>query len=560
VIGAATACRASDGALANPLDITPTSAIVQPEHSTRLTAWVARPDGTLDDVSLRVSWSSSDTGVATVDTVGDDSVIVIARGVGLASIEATLGSRRAYAPVAVSNNPGRATGALRRDSRFPRHFVDDSGRAVYLTGSHTWPNFQDADTVFPPAAFDYSAFLDTLQKHNHNFFRLWRGEQANWSTETTSPYWIAPTLYERVGPDTANDGQPGFDLTRFNPAYFERLRRRVAEAQQRGIFVSVMLFNGWSVEAKGRAVGNPWRGHPYHRDNNINGIDGDPNRDDAGVEVHRLDIPEIVQLEERYVRRVVDEINAFDNVLYEISNESTGGSAAWQHHMIELIHDYETRLGKRHPVGMTVERPGESQDALFSGPADWVSPWRQGPDPYQPPPSFGPKVIIDDTDHLCGVCGRVEWIWRSLASGGQPIVLDAYDPRALSAGALDNRIDTRQWSLLRRNLGYARTIASLIDLSAAEPLGALASTGYCLASPRGGAPEYLVAIPNGEQVWVNLEGAAGRALDVRWLEANTGRVYADEAVQGGAGRAFRAPFRGAGALYLKGQSAVRLAR
>jgi hypothetical protein len=34
-----------------------------------------------------------------------------------------------------------------------------------------------------------------------------------------------------------------------------------------------MLFQGWSVEKKPNQPGNPWNGHPFHRENNVNGID-----------------------------------------------------------------------------------------------------------------------------------------------------------------------------------------------------------------------------------------------------------------------------------------------
>ena len=37
----------------------------------------------------------------------------------------------------------RASGPLRVHPRNPRYFTDDGGRAIYLTGSHTWSNLQD---------------------------------------------------------------------------------------------------------------------------------------------------------------------------------------------------------------------------------------------------------------------------------------------------------------------------------------------------------------------------------------------------------------------------------
>ena len=37
----------------------------------------------------------------------------------------------------------------------------------------------------------------------------------------------------------------------FNQEYFDRLRSRVIAAGECGIYVSVMLFQGWSIESKG---------------------------------------------------------------------------------------------------------------------------------------------------------------------------------------------------------------------------------------------------------------------------------------------------------------------
>jgi hypothetical protein len=34
-------------------------------------------------------------------------------------------------------------GPLRVHPANPRYFTDDTGRAIYLTGSHTWANFQE---------------------------------------------------------------------------------------------------------------------------------------------------------------------------------------------------------------------------------------------------------------------------------------------------------------------------------------------------------------------------------------------------------------------------------
>src|SRR5262245_6362983 len=59
-----------------------------------------------------------------------------------------------------------------------RYFTDGTGRAVYLTGSHTWWNFQDGGRSDPPPNFDFIEYLDFLKRYNHNFVRLWVMEQA----------------------------------------------------------------------------------------------------------------------------------------------------------------------------------------------------------------------------------------------------------------------------------------------------------------------------------------------------------------------------------------------
>lgn len=99
-----------------------------------------------------------------------------------------------------------------------------------------------------------------------------------------------------------------------------------------------MLFNGFSTDEKGAGSGNPWPGHPMHSSNNINGINGDTNRDGYGTETHQNSIAAVTALQEAYVKKVIDTVNDLDNVLYEICNECDSGSTKWQKRMIDYIH------------------------------------------------------------------------------------------------------------------------------------------------------------------------------------------------------------------------------
>jgi Family of unknown function (DUF6298)/Putative collagen-binding domain of a collagenase len=447
--------------------------------------------------------------------------------------------------------PTKMSGSLRVNPANPRYFMDGSGKTVYLTGSHTWQNLQDSGNSSPPPSFDYNAYLNFLQINNHNFFRLWTWEQPRWSLDSSDDkFRFSPFPYKRVGPELAIDGLPKFDLAQFNQEYFDRMRQRIIDAESRGIYVSIMLFNGWSVSADLGIPGgkSPWQSHPFNPANNISGISGDLNKDNSGEEVHELAIPDITKIQEAYVRKVIDTVNDLDNVLYEVSNESQVGSTLWQYHMIDFIKGYEADKPKHHPVGMTKEYNGEN-NVLYSSTANWIS---LNSDINNPPVANSGKVILADTDHLCGVCGDRQWVWKSFTRGENPIFMDVYN------GAFDLTVEQvppdplnyAPWANLRQNLGYTLTYASRMNLSAMQPRGDLASSDYALANPIAIGSEYLVYLPSGGEVTVNLADVTG-SLSVEWLNPENGNIVTG-ITDGGSNRTFVTPFDGDAVLYLKG--------
>jgi hypothetical protein len=522
----------------------PVTAALAPGDTARLTAIVLDADS--NPLTGQVVWATLAPDVAAVVSTGEQTGRVTGVGPGQTTVIAVYGGLAGQAAITVTQ-PGFA-GPLRVSPLNPRYFTDATGRAIYLTGSHNWENFQDAGPTDPPPVFDWTAYLDVLEQHHHNFLKLWRWEASKWSAESLIDLWYSPMPYLRTGPGTALDGKPKFDLDSFNPAYFARMRQHIIEAGQHGIYVSIMLFNGWSIEDKNRGNNNPWHGHPFNRDNNINGIDGDPNSDDEGLETQTLQEPALVARQEAYVRKVVDAVNDLDNVLYEISNESRGGNAgaeAWQYHMIEYLKAYESGKPKQHPVGMTVLFPDGNNDVLFASPADWIAP--QG-STEAPDATDERKVIIDDTDHLCGVCGSEAWVWKSFTRGRNPVLMDPYDGTYPITSAPYDASDPR-WEAIRMNFGYARGYANRINLAAMVPHGELASTGYCLANPVAQGAEYLLYLPQGGTVTVDLS-ATSETLTVEWFDPSTGQTSPGGTVAGGSLVSLPAPTDGDAVLYL----------
>jgi hypothetical protein len=424
----------------------------------------------------------------------------------------------------------------------PRYFTDESGKAIYLTGSHVQRSLQDIDSVYPPAPFDYAAYLDRIARLGHNFMRMWSWESAQQRNPDNGNFGIIePMIWMRTGPGTALDGRPKFDLTRLNQAYFDRLRSRVIAARDRGIYVSVMLFEGWMLQFMEH------QGHPFQPENNVNDMNGDPDGDRRPVEAHRvsLDSP-IGKIQTAYVRKVINTLNDLDNVLYEIANEDGGGTAQWQYDLIEFIKSYEATKPKQHPVGMTFRYDGGTNEELLASPADWISP---GGMFTELPEADGKKVIVSDTDHMiCMVCvDDRDWVWRTFARGANPIFMEYPADRILVAAAGD------AFEPARQRMGQTLAYADKMNLMAMAPRGDLSSTAYALADP---GHEYLIYHPTGGGSFT-VQLVAG-SYTFEWFNPSTGSIAQTGSFTTTNGtRSFAPPFSGDAVLYLRSSTAPR---
>jgi Family of unknown function (DUF6298) len=493
------------------------------------------------------------------------------------------------------------TGPLTVSAANPRYFTAAAGdtadqKAVYLTGSHIWNNLHDgmgpgrvcAET---PEQLDYGAYLDFLVERGHNFIRLWRWEQFK-SQAAGGDFHLCmtPQPWARTGPGAATDGRPKFDLDRFDEAFFERLRDRVVAAGRRGIYVAVMLFDGFGLHLS--PAPDHVEGHPFHAANNINGVGIGSILDH---QVLPLD-PRVQALQEAYIRKVVDTLHDLPNLLWEVANESSGGgtvdpaftemlglagipewgdSTAWQYWVIDTVKRHEQAMGyDRHPIGMTMQFPVAEQtkvnDPLFDSRAEWISPgyddevFAGGAPPPQapgappsrwlvdPPAADGRKVVVTDTDHYTlGVDAL--WAWKSFLRGHHPILMDygiigGIDPPDPSAGGPMSyaAFEPARWAM-----GDTLRFAERMNLIEMEPRDDLSSTGYALANP---GQEYLVLQPSGAggSLTVLLEPGTYTA---EWFSIEGRQTAPGDAmtVEGSAATSFSPPaeLSGPTVLYLK---------
>jgi hypothetical protein len=461
-------------------------------------------------------------------------------------------------------------GPLRPHPTNPRYFTEDGEKAVYLTGSHTWANLQDIGLADSPA-FPYQEYLDFMQAYHHNFMRLWMFEQPELACWTPERILFDPLPWQRTGPGLAQDGKPKFDLSTWNEAYFKRLRQRLQNAQARGIYAAVMLFQGWSLNVT-HSESDPWIYHPFNPANNVNQVELPAlgwETDEQQPTLHSLGNPGILAFQEAYVRKVIDSVNDLDNVLYEIINE--GGTYGWQCHMIDFIHEYEGGKAKQHPVGMTAGNPCLNNASMYTSPADWISP-AQAPNIWSrpdlskvedykqdPPAADGSKVILPDTDHLWGHGGNARWAWKCFTRGHNPIFMDPWQalylgsqeektPWAFTGGISKDWQDYPDWQPLRQAMGDTLRYAERMGLASMTPRPELVSSRYCLANP---GVEYLVYLPEGGDLTINLNGADG-SFAMEWYLPQLARTLPGARPLLGGDYAFTtAPFSGDAVLYLK---------
>ena len=200
--------------------------------------------------------------------------------------------------------------------------------------------------------FEYGKYLETLAADGLNLTRTWAGPYC----EPPGAFHIADnSLAPKAGkvifpwarsqiPGYANGGTK-FDLTKWDDAFFTRLKAFVASAGKVGVVVEVNLFCPFYEDAM-------WKLSPFHIANNVNGLGKVARTDVYTLDKHGG----LLKVQGDMVRKIVTELKDFDNVYYEICNEPYFGGVtlAWQHHIADVITEAEKAFPHRHLISQNV--------------------------------------------------------------------------------------------------------------------------------------------------------------------------------------------------------------
>jgi hypothetical protein len=193
----------------------------------------------------------------------------------------------------------------------PHYFLFKGQPTVLITSAEHYGAVINRD-------FDYVAYFDALKSYGLNYTRIYPGELFEPVGKFMKGNTLGPKPASLIVP-WARSKVPGymlggnkFDLDQWDPAYFARLKDFVAKGAERGIVVEICFFNG--------QYSDTWPISPLYYENNIQGVGRcDPE------DVQTLRHQDLVRREDDYVRKIIQEVNAYDNVILEICDEAMVG-------------------------------------------------------------------------------------------------------------------------------------------------------------------------------------------------------------------------------------------
>ncbi|HEU5395800.1 MAG TPA: DUF6298 domain-containing protein, partial [Verrucomicrobiae bacterium] len=374
-------------------------------------------------------------------------------------------------------------------------------------------------------AFDhhYGLWYDRRREDHERVRRM--------SGDVWPPFYEQP--FARSGIGTAWDGLSKYDLTKFNPWYWSRLRQFAGLCDRRGL----VLFNENYFQHNILEDGAHWVDCPWRSQNNIN---------DTGFAEPPFEVPKRIvmapqfydvtnpvrrKLHENYIRQNLDNFTNEANVIQFTSGEFTG-PLAFEQFWLDTIGAWEKETG-RHPL-IALCTPKDVQDAILA------DPQRAG--------------IVDV------ICFRYWWQTdRGLFApkGGQNLSPRQFE-RQWKGGAPNDE------DLAAMAAEYRKKFPAKAIIAAGEDISFHGGWAYCCAGgsmpdlPRNTDPALLAAIPHmqpwladdQQQLWalrepgkqllvyaskggkIDLSGDPG-SFQLSLIDPGTGRVTPSRPVQGG---------------------------
>ena len=381
--------------------------------------------------------------------------------------------------------------------------------------------------------FDYKKYLKTLQSHGLNLTRTFSGAYCEpFGAFGIRNNTLAPAKDNLTCPWARSDvsgyanGGNKFDLTKWDSAYFERLRNFVGEADKCGVVVELVLFCPFYEESM-------WKLSPMNAVNNINGI-GQMKRE----EVYTLKYPNLLAVQDEMVRKIVGQLKDFDNLYYEICNEPYFGGVTieWQNHIAETIVKTEADFKTKHLIAQNIANKG--QKVTNPNPLVSIFNFHYAKPPDTVAENYGlNKVIGDDETGFAGSEPKPYRLeaWDFIIAGGA--VYDNLD-YSFTAGYEDGTADINApgggGTVFRKQMEILKDFINSFNFIRMKPDNSVI---------KGGVPEkataralieagraYAIYINGGGEATLIIELSAG-SYKAQWLNTKTGKIDKEESFE-----------------------------
>jgi len=442
------------------------------------------------------------------------------------------------------------------DPANPHYFMRDGKPFVLVTSDHHYGAVIDAD-------FDYAQFLDFLAATGMNLTRIYPGGMFEPADKYVAGNPLGPLPGRHILPwkrsteagAAAALAEPGalslkFELDRWNPDYFLRLKAFVERARQLGLVVEVAFFNGMYADC--------WPLMPLYHANNIQGV-GRYEAAECGLfttcSPRNLDV---LRYQQAYVAKITTELNEFDNVIYDLCDEPSlqgrsDGSIAilpdsdvipWLHALKEAFFEAEAALPKKHVLGQTVQNlsPDLSAEPWCAWlPTEYVRPAGRALEKDY----AARKPLVDvESDYFghslvesYGVEDvRLEGWWFLLSGGAGVINLNAEYHRGQETGGADTRERIVPQRKILKDFVESLDLTSIARFDGVREIpsgafaGALATKGgqYAVylfhAKDDGQWGAHFAATPGTYRDTITLSAIPAGGYRLEWLDPASGAI------------------------------------
>ncbi len=349
--------------------------------------------------------------------------------------------------------------------------------------------------------------------------------------------------WQRSSQGAAWDGLPQYDLTRFNPWYFDRLTEFARLSDRKG---TLLLHNFYMqhalLEINPHYVDFPWR--------EVNSIQqtGMPDTIPAASAFYDTTNTALLELHRLYIRHCLDKLGGYDNVIHFLSEEYTGPSS-FVRFWARTVSDWEKENGRQVKLALSATKDvmdeiladpdlkdrfevidlrywwykqdgslvappgGENVPGRYMGQINATSPEQIHRQVRQYRTLYPGKAIIHSYE------ASRQGTWAFLMAGGSLLIrrlqyIGASDPYRYIQPS-DTRAVKPLYDFINTQL--AAKLQSMIPL---DIVSGESQSVWCIGKP---GASYLLYSMHGGRLKVDLRGTTGR-FNASWIDPRNGKL------------------------------------